>query len=375
MKDTQTLEQPNDLEMVPTRTTSTSLLPSDDGEVPLNINPARYYNIPGDTVFASTESLPDDQRAALRWLHAFASERNISLGQVAANLKQANGSPYSSSTIYKALTGRHGAELDKITKSILDYRQFVEDAQRVDRKPFFKIRVASEIFERCELARKYQRFSFIFGEPQIGKTHALEEYTRTHNHGETIYVRLPAGGDYTSVLEEFAIALRISPQQKPKEIARRVRRCFSPKMLLILDEGHQLFVNSIQKKTVEFIREIYDRCKCGVVLCGTKVLQDEMQRGRHKDLLRQLNLRGIGKGVLLPDRPYRSDLNAIAKFYNLAPADGRALAIQDEVIRTDGLGFWCCILECGQQIALNRKQKMKWDHVVDAHTALNGSEN
>jgi hypothetical protein len=216
---------------------------------------------------------------------------------------------------------------------------------------------------------------FIFGESQIGKTAALEEYTRTHNHGETIYVRLPSGADYTSVLEEFAIALRISVQQKPKEIARRVRRCFSPKMLLILDEGHQLFVNRIQIKTVEFIREIYDRCKCGVVLCGTKVLQEELQRGKHKDLLRQLNLRGIGKGVLLPDRPYRSDLNAIAKFYNLAPADGRAAQVETEVIRVDGLGFWCTILECGQQVAINRKQKLKWDHVVDAYASLNGSEN
>jgi DNA transposition AAA+ family ATPase len=371
---TDSLEQPHAHEMVATRTTSTDLLPSDDGYVPDSINPARYYNIPGDTVFSTTEHLPDDQRSALRWLHAHASEKNMTLAQVASNLRRNDGSPYSANTLYKALTGRHGADMDNIARAIQDYRKFTEEHQRIDRKRFHKIRVVQEIFERCDLARDYKRFSFIFGEPQIGKTYALEEYTRTHNHGETIYVRLPSGGDYTSLLEEFALALRISVSQKPKEIARRVRRCFSPKMLLILDEGHQLFVNGIQKKSVEFIREIYDRCKCGVVLCGTKVLQDEMQRGKHKELLKQLNLRGIGKGVLLPDRPYKSDLNLIAKSYNLAPPEGRALAIESEVIRTDGLGFWCTIMECGDQIAANRKQKFKWDHVIDAHTALNGSD-
>jgi DNA transposition AAA+ family ATPase len=369
----QTLEQPHAHELAPTRMTSAGLLPSDDGYVPENINPARYYNIPGDTVFSTTEHLPDDQRAALRWLHAHASEKNMTLAQVASNLRRNDGSPYSANTLYKALTGRHGADMDNIARAIADYRKFTEDTQRVDRKRFHKIRVVQEIFERCELARDYKRFSFIFGEPQIGKTYALEEYTRTHNHGETIYVRLPSGADYTSLLEEFAIALRISPQQKPKEIARRVRRCFSPKMLLILDEAHQLFVNGIQKKSVEFIREIYDRCKCGVVLCGTKVLQDEMQRGKHKELLKQLNLRGIGKGVLLPDRPYKSDLTLIAKAFGLTPSEGRAFTIESEVIRTDGLGFWCTILECAEQIAQNRKQKLKWDHVIDAHTALNGS--
>lgn len=55
------------------------------------------------------------------------------------------------------------------------------------------------------------------------------------------------------------------------------------------------------------------------------------------------------------------------------PPEGRALAIESEVIRTDGLGFWCTILECGEQIAANRKKRFTWDHVIDAHAALNGN--
>jgi hypothetical protein len=74
---------------------STDLLPSDDGYVPDSISPARYYNIPGDTVFSTTENLPDDQRSALRWLHAHASEKNMTLAQVASNLRRQDGSPYS----------------------------------------------------------------------------------------------------------------------------------------------------------------------------------------------------------------------------------------------------------------------------------------
>lgn len=338
-----------------------------------SISAARRYSIPGDVVFSSTQELPDEQRGALRWLHTFAADRNVGLADLGRNLQKEDGSNYSANTLYKILTGRHGADLENVTRAILDFKKFTEETQRSSRRRFHSIRAAREIFERCDLARKYARVSFIYGEPQIGKSTALEEYTRTHNHGETVYVRLPAGCDYSTFMEELAIALRISPQQKTREIRRRVVRCFSPKMLLIIDEAHQLFLNGMQAKSVEFIREIYDRCKMGLVICGTKALADEIQRGRHKALFRQLNLRGIGKGVVLPDRPLKADLNAIAKSYNLAPAaEARALQVESDVIRTDGLGFWCTILEAAESLAHNRKQKMTWLHVIDAHAMLNG---
>src|SRR4051812_3084207 len=87
------------------------LLPAQEETPDHAISAARRYNIPGDVVFKASEQLPDEQRGPLRWLHAFAADRNIPLNELAANLRKEDGSPYSANTLYKMLTGRHRADL------------------------------------------------------------------------------------------------------------------------------------------------------------------------------------------------------------------------------------------------------------------------
>jgi DNA transposition AAA+ family ATPase len=355
-----------------TNATTTAVARRDDADASA-VSHSRNYNIPGDVVNKATADLPDDQRAAVRWLHHHCAENNTRLNDIADKIRRPDGSAFSDHTLWRVLTGRYGAELDKITAAILGYKKFVEERATIRRAPFIMIRVAKRIFALCDSARMYSKVVFIFGASQTGKTTALEEYQRAHNHGETIYLRMPAGGNLRAFMEELAISLRISPQQSSTELRRRIVRSFDERMLLIVDEAHQLFVKGIQVKTIELIREIHDRCKMGVVLVGTEILASELQEGKHKELLRQLDLRSLAKARLKPT-PSKSDLNTFAEHYNLAPAAGEALKLESETIRDFGLGRWCTLLQAGSRMAAKKSQKLSWDHVVKAHATLTALE-
>lgn len=328
--------------------------------------PARSYNIPGDTVFTATADLTDDERNAIRWLHNFGSENNISYADLGKMLKKPDGSSYDGNTIFKVLTGKHEAKLQNITKSIFDLKRIIEERSTITRVDFIETHLSRSIFKICDTALKYQKIQFIFGDFQVGKTTALEEYERTHNHGQTVYLRMPEGGGLYDLIYELAIKLKISGQAR--EIKHRITRSFDARMLLIVDEAHQSFLTTRSNsriRALEFIREIHDRSKCGVVICASGLLEREIASGAQRNLLKQLTRRAL-EPLALPDRPEKADLDTFARHYKLAPAAGEALQLQTSTIRDHGLGKWCTLLQAASSAAHKDKERLTWEHVLDA---------
>lgn len=330
----------------------------------------KYYNIPGDSVYAATQKLEDEHRNAIRWLHHHGSDNNISYADLGKQLKKSDGSVYDGNTIFKVLTGRHEAKLDNIVKSILDLKRIVEERGAITRADFIETSLTRLIYKICDTALIYQQINFIIGDYQIGKTFILEQYERTHNHGQTCYLRMPEGGGLYDVIQEFAAKLKISGQSR--EIKHRITRSFDDRMLLIIDEAHQSFLTNkgaSRIRALEFIREIHDRCKCGVVICGSGLFDDELQNGRHRKLLQQLTRRSLIVHRL-PARPTRSDLLLFSKHYGLPEPKQDALELQNIIIRDHGLGRWCSILRAASRSAHKAKQKLTWQHILDTDATL-----
>lgn len=329
----------------------------------------RRFNIPGDVARRATSALPADQRDAILWLHTYGYDHNLSCDELGAMLKQPDGSSYDKHTVWSVLTGRHGAKKDNFVKAILDFKRLVEARATITRSGFVATALAKKIFDLCEAALIYQKWALIFGPTQIGKTTALEEYARTHNHGQTTYLRMPEGGRYLDFISEFARVLRISPQNP--NLKHRIIDSFDSQKLLIIDEAHQPFIKLGQTshRPLEFIREIWDRTKCGVVLSATDLLDAQFQTGSAKGILDQISQRRL-LTTRLPKKPTRADLNTFAKSYRLAPADGEALQLQSEIIRDSGLGRWLTILQAASRLAEKRKQPLSWEHAIKAHAAF-----
>lgn len=287
---------------------------------------AKKFRIPGDVVNRATKDLDDGERSELRWLHMYGHENNLSLDDLASMIKKPSGQPYSAASLYQALTGRRSAadvSLAPLCEAIGKLRRIVTEQATVTRIPYVHTNLAKRVWQVCETARTFQTPVFIFGESQIGKTTALEEYARKHNHGGTIYVRMPTRGTLGEFLRWTALALRISPQQKSEWfLKQRIISAFDPRMVLIVDEAHQALLFSWGRggaATLEFVREIHDRSKCGVVIAATLAFDEQMQAGVHSRMLRQLGLRRLTT-YRMPHRPTRSNLDDFSGAYGLKPA-------------------------------------------------------
>src|SRR5581483_7560197 len=152
------------------------------------------YRLPGDQVYKATQHMPDAQRSAIRWLHHHGVDNNLDLEELGAMIKQPGGKPYSRDSVYQLLTGRREAGIEKMVQAIERLKKLIESRRVVNKLGFIETSLTRKIFSVCEAALTYQKIVQIFGDSQIGKTEALEEYARQNNHGQTIYVRVPEGG-------------------------------------------------------------------------------------------------------------------------------------------------------------------------------------
>lgn len=351
------------------------------------------WRIAGDTVARVLADQPDDIRRELKWLQGYGLQRQMSYAEAGALLRQPDsGKPYSGDSIYQALTGRRNdseGSLRNLAESVRELRQRVEETAPRGRAAFIETSLTKRIWGACAAALRRQKLTFIFGPSQIGKSTAIAEYAARHNHGETIMVRMPTRGALGDFLEELAIRIGISPQSKTKELRRRIIESFDDRTLLIVDECHECLRSHYSDRalaTLDFIREIYDRRRCGVVLVGTDVFRAGV---RSIKILKQLWLRGY-RPLQLPAAPTPANLVDFAKAFGLDPAPDRNItveheatddsgrttqetvrgnpsAIQAKVITTYGLGRWLNILEDAAESAADAGKRNTWGRVILAH--------
>jgi DNA transposition AAA+ family ATPase len=355
----------------------------------------KKFNISGDRFADAVRELGEREKTALRWLFGYLRSKNLGSSDCEEVLpKKDKGGYYSWASIYAALTGRRGdqgASLTPMVESIEEFRRTLEGTSRLGDGGFIITRLYREIEKRCERARKRQRIFFLFGDSQIGKTEALKHYAFTHNHGSTIYIEVPTGGAITTLLKEFAEKLGI-PDCRTQDMRARVMKCFDEGVLLVLDEGHRLFHGKRGLESLDFIRELYNRRGCGIVMAMTNEGKKELLTGTHAKRLEQLWRRRIAP-LQTPNIPSEADMADFSIAYGLDPAHDREVRVQVEVVNTttgdierknygeaplalqkrvlesDGLGVWLTILQDAIEIKHEAKKPMSWGCVVRAYCA------
>lgn len=350
-----------------TETNPTAANTATADDAPEAIQPAGRMNISGDEVNRSTADLPDEQRSLIRWLHAHSIENQLSLTALAAAVG------LDTSTISRVFHGKYSAGLEGVCQEVARFKKLFEARQLGRKLAFIETELSRRIAKLCDSTLEFQKISFIFGASQTGKTTALKHYQAEHNHGTTIYCRMPTGGVHTHFLEEMAMALRISPKDCERNLRRRIINCFDDRMLLIVDEAHQCVVGHgsapRRLKALEFIRELYDTSGCGVIICGTPILASEIESGINRGLLQQF-VRRRWASLRLPDRPSENDLRAFSAAYHLPAAEGEYAELQRDVVRDEALGMWLTLLRMASKMANGKKQAVTWEIVKRAWVAL-----
>ena len=327
----------------------------------------KKLKIAGDVVNAATRELPDEQRSVIRWAHAYAAENDLSLEELGKLVR------LSGTTLSLVFRGKYEAKLENVVSELASFKEITEKRAQGRKLNFIETAMTRKIFSLCDAAVEFQRVAFVFGDMQIGKTEALQEYQRTHNHGSTIYIAVPTGGALSHFLMKLAELLRITPNVTIANLRRRIIDSFDDRMLLIVDEIHRCIPkhgkSTMPLDTIEFIRELFDEKKCGVVLCGTSVFSEAMEKGAVERLLRQLKRRRLCS-LRLPNTPQVRDLNTFAEAYGLEPAAGKALDLQTRMVEEEALGMWLTLLRMGAKIAAGKRSRFSWNHVIEAYSGL-----
>jgi DNA transposition AAA+ family ATPase len=352
------------------------------------------FTIAADKIMAATADMPDRERNALRWAHSYCVAKNLSHADLAAKLKQPSGEAYNKDSLYHAFTGgREASQLRNMVDAIESLKRVEEERAALVDTGYIHTSISASIWRTCRRALLRQRVAFIFGETQIGKTEGLEAYRRVpeHNHGQTKMFRFPAGGAYCDVLREMAIMLGLPTGNSGMDLRRMIINSFDEHMLLIADEimeSQSMTSGSVKRylRTLNFLREIHDRTKCGLVLCGTNVFRDALIHSKEARNLRQLLFRGLAPLQLPSVLPAR-DLNLFSKAYNLGPApdeevtvrlsvfdtEGRErkenitknpLLLQNHIAATEGVGRWKLILQEASDLAREGRRPITWGAVI-----------
>jgi DNA transposition AAA+ family ATPase len=296
---------------------------------------------------------------------------------------------YAPNTVYKVCAGKYrapdGSQLDVPADLVRSIKQFlaIEQERFVgDKNEFVMTPTAKRIWTACDLARESQTPVFIYGRSHIGKTWAFEAYARENNHGRTAYCRMKAAAGLGGMVRRMATSVGVSPDSNTASLTDRIKRACTPDMLLILDELHLLAYTYRRASffaCLEVIREIYDEVRCGMILCGTKLLSAEMQKGAGGEL-EQLMRRGVHR-CALPEMPTKGDLTAILKRSGLEfPARQEAVNVQGvedkpydilrQLSKEAGLLAVTERLRYGRKLAARRKETLSWEHFVEAHLTI-----
>ncbi|MBN1671185.1 MAG: AAA family ATPase [Kiritimatiellae bacterium] len=334
--------------------------------------PSATLPISGDTVKKALArkleqgEITQEQSELLWWYFAWCKNNEYSLSIATRELGF-----NSNSTLSRAWGGTYGAKLDNVTSRIERYKKIAIGRAISRRTPFVETSIWKRVRAACDAAAMSNTIVFIYGNSQIGKTTALEEYTRRNNHGQTKYVRMPVGG-VQIFMKEMARACFVSTTSCFERLRERVLNAIDDRTLVIIDEAHQCFLSyqhGSQVKVMEVIREIYDRTKCGMVLCGTNVFRHEIQEGAHAKMLEQLRLR-CTHPIQLPNKPPAPDLERIAKAFNLPAPKDQAQEIIKEMIHKSGLGMYVKYLQAAARMAGQEKKRLTWDHFVQTHDII-----
>ena len=120
---------------------------------------------------------------------------------------------------------------------------------------------------------------------------------------------------------------------------------------------------------MELIREIYDRTHCGIVVAGTKVVQDNFEKGKQRMVWDQFRRRGMIE-LVLPDVAPKADIIKIAAAFDLGEPDPDTLETIREMLQRSGIGMYFKFLQFSHGVAKTKKQALTWDHFNQAYRGI-----
>ena len=332
-----------------------------------NIN--KTLPISSDTVAMEMDKLVSDgristgEKALVLWFHGHLREGNYSMVEAGKLIH------YNATTVSRLLRGTYEGRIDKVISAIRAYRQIISERSKMMEDDYIETSIWQQIRQTCDLAILRRRPVRIIGVSQIGKTRALQEYQRRSEY-LVRYCRVPAAPRFRAVVETVAEACSISTASDLPSLRKRIQKSIDSNTLLIVDELHELAISAGRRTAmdaIEWLRELYDRTSCGLVVCGTRTMEDDLIYGPQRGWLDQFDQR-CSRVLQLPVQIPHDDIRAIAKHYGMPDPDDRTM----ELLRTLRMNRLILSIQLASDIAERRNLSLDWDLFRSALATVRG---
>lgn len=301
-------------------------------------------------------------------------ETNRSIASVATDIG------ISSTRLSRLLSGKYQADLGPSLGMVREFLRRFEEGRLVEPDRFVETEIWQLVKNSLDFAAQYHRIVNIVGNSQMGKTYAALEYqarARAAGSDHVLYLRIPSIATPHAVASILCRQLGMEPKRRLYDMWEAIIARISPRHLLIVDEIHEVALGNGMAglRTVELLREFYDRTRCGLVLIGTNVwrtvLTSSHRTSVRKDWqgwLTQTQLRGIA--VQLPEAMSHKDTAAVWSAYGLPEPDQPTLEVVRSIVRQHGLGRFVERLQAAATTARANGRKFAWQHFLAVHGQL-----
>ena len=294
------------------------------------------------------KGLDADTTEQLSWFHQHALESDLSWKQCEQALN------YSQTTIWRALKGEYGGDLEKVISAIRSYRTIISERTAITNADFCETRITKLVCGGLSYALANNSITSITGESRMGKTASGKWWRDQNNHGRTVFVTAPAYGGAKALLKEIALCLGINRNLSVPNMHDAILRAFNQNRMLIVDEAHRMLPNDYRSNPVllEILRDIHDRTGCGLGILATERFSTAISKSVYQY---EQVLGRIGMPVRLPREFVWSDVAPIVAQYIPEPPKD----LRDELLKIANLpgrlGIVCETLKFASRIASKKK--------------------
>jgi DNA-binding transcriptional regulator YhcF (GntR family) len=275
------------------------------------------------------------------------------------------------STLSKVFRGKYEAGLVNFCEQIAHFKSVVAERQEFGPEIFLpELSVVKRLRRFAEIIRATQQIGIAWGKNQSGKTKALEYIGATTPM--TCYHALPVGGGTKLSMKEVALARGgISPRKSNEELRDMLIKRFNKLWLLIADEFHQTMKGrTLRTVTIDRYREIRDRTKCGLLICGTDQIPEMLENEKYKDFLGQIGNRGVLR-MFIPTAPTARDIELLEAAYGFGgEPTGDAAKHVRQIANENGIGKLSAYFTVARMLANKKHERLAWKHFLTAHHTL-----
>lgn len=297
-------------------------------------------------------------------------EREWSQAVAARNVKHGAGQkPLSGAALSQLLNGSYKADPVGLCRAIEKTLNQERARELFAVSGFVETGISKVIEELADVAMITQRIACLHGAMLEGKTTNAIALAGRYNRASCVFMTMPYADSYGGFVRRLASTRGVNMRGSISDLRERILQTFDETHLLIFDEFHQpliTYARGQSLRVMEFIREINDLRRCGILLVGSSagyaVLSTDPNFARIAASINAVDL-----AAQIRDKDglrYSRDLAAVLKSFKIEPTPD-AINYLSGVADDHSVARVFDVLRLASGRASHRKQPLTWQHVID----------